>query len=334
MGEEKENKKRWGEWIKKKVLSKDSKEYQRVLVGIRIFFRFLSRKTFLNSIITVFVAALIVVLAIVFWTISEGENLNLLFLIILIIFYPSSFFGLFTLTIRRNYKFRCRDGFKTFLREKNGILIIITFLILGIILGITNTISIGFSVNIIFGSLFVTFIGVFIKFSLLISDLKNEIKIGSYVDYNIEILDDMINNEENILIDYQLFYYGIWLYYKVLLKNLREGYREDILYLSKLDRILLLGSQVIYSNKIYRETVLKFLKDLRQVRVLKDHNKFVKIMNRIEDNAVKKFGNNFVINVKSDLIKEENYVENLRKIAVAIIPLITVLISYLFDYLL
>lgn len=305
----------------------DSDEYQRLLVGFKIFTCFLSRKSFVNRILFASVSTVLIFTIITIYAIFiNNSEVNIFLIFPFIMIYIAMFIFIIVANISEKYKFSLRKGFKILFRERSSTIGFIVLLGLGTSILIIDGLN-DFSIR-----YFLYFLGIafFIKILSLSLNLIFKFDLHFYLKYINEIVQRLSDNEEENLNKYEFIYYAIKCYSRRLIKIISDIYGNDVVKLLKMENLALLSSQVIYKERLHRMELLKILKDLMEIKVITKSGEFIKLMNKIEKFVGSYFGKDFVKYVKEDFFRRMGFFEYLKNVVVPVIPIIYIVI-YIFN---
>lgn len=233
----------------------NSKEYQRVLSGIRIFFSLMKQRSFMNTLFLTILMFFFIFFLFIFKEIQKGTES--LISIIFNSISTTSFFIVFLLLmflffLYWQYDFKLYQGVKVFIRTPINFFIIIFMLIItpmSFFQSQNSFLEIVSSVLTVLIMLFTLLL--FVSFSFL--------KPQSLLKYASEKM--LKTNEKTSglrLIKsgyYTQYYYSIFTYYKSITDRFRLSYRDDIAIRTHSQNITLLCSYGVISNKEKKEIV-------------------------------------------------------------------------------
>jgi len=309
-------------------ISTETDEYQRMLSGTRIYLSFMSQRKFVNLIFYTFITFF--VLTGVFSGISllSGEKIQILFLIFMASFYPIFVIGLSLFTIYKENDFSFITGFLLYIKNKTTIFFmtmmiifcIAIFLIPGIIYNLNYFLT-SFMVIIILLS------------SALFSQLVGEIKSSSYIRYALNRLNKIISMSEDIktektrLSNYKQYYYAIYCYYKIERDRITNVYENDVISLTKFDKLPILASQIIYNDDKKRKDLKKILLELENIKPIKDCKKFKEIIENIQKEFAPSLLNNEGELDTKEIFKRKIFTDTVKKHLIYLIPITTAVIT-------
>ena len=311
------------------TLSSDSEEYQRMLAGARIYFSFMSQRSYVNFFIGVF---FIIFFASILFSMSYltiGTEPPFMPLIPVVVVYVLLMITLMLYSISREHGFSIGKGIKIFFRSPLVLLELIVIIIcytfiLTFIPGTFILYNVLIFLGIIFGVL------LFLFFMELITGLESP----SLIKYAKEQVNKIITEEESndkekdkekiILSRYQLYYFSIYRYYSMVKKEIRNLYRKDVLLLLKFDKFPILASQIIYNDNKKRKLLANILSALEKIKPIEYVKKFVEIMKKIDsDFGPTLFGKEHDVDLKNIFQKRSLY-ERTRGYLLPLIPITTI----------
>ena len=314
------------------TLSSDSEEYQRMLAGARIYFSFMSQRSYVNFFIVLFFIIFFVSILFSMSYLTTGTEPPFMPLIPVVVFYvlltiTSTLYG-----ISREHGFSIRKGIKIFFRSPLVLVeLIVVIICYTVILTFIPGTFILYNVLIFLGLIFGVLL--FLFFMELIRGLESP----SLIKYAKEQVNKIITEEESndeekdkekiILSRYQLYYFSIYRYYSMVKKEIRNLYRKDVLLLLKFDKFPILASQIIYNDTKKRKILVDILLDLEGVKPIGNTKKFLEIMDKIDTEFGKSlFSEEKDIDLKNIFQKRSLY-ERTRGYLLPLIPIATIIIN-------
>lgn len=271
----------------------DSKEYQRTVAGISIYFNLMKQRTFMNYLfVTLFMC--IFLLFIIFWvnilegaksistTIHDSISITSFFIIMMI--------SLFFFSIWLQHDFKIKKGIKIFLLNPFSFYFTFVFILMIILSFFQNQSPLTEIITSIFT---ISILLIMILLALSFSFLKPE----SLLKYGIEKIKKTTATPKNKRFNksnyYIQYYYAILTYYKMVTRSFRGTYKDDVLVRTKCQLIPLLCTQGLVINSVAKKKLINNLENLSKINPTEDPNKFTKEMEQIDKNLL------------SDINKEE-----------------------------
>lgn len=320
-------KKPLSERFKNWFIGTKSREYQRMLVGIRVYYSLLGQRKSINSIIVLLFTSAIFFIFFGILAYNRQESFFSVFsfpLIFLIILLVLSFF-----TVYWENDFNIIKGFNII--RKNPLVLLfqffILFIVIYVIIGGMNNLQ--FSIEfflILIGYLFFT-----PGFTILLQ-IQNELQLSSIISYSIEKLNDTtfknkkLNTKEKSK-KFLQFYYSIYVYYKLLSRNISDKYRDDTLIFLQVDKIPILATQIITNDEKKKKKLMEILSKIEVNDVFDKPDEFIEAMEMTSKNFSHSLNlsDNIIDNL--NLFKEKTLIEKIKYYLIPIIPIIAIAIN-------
>jgi hypothetical protein len=320
--------------LKKIPLTYNSKEYQRMICGTRLFLGLFAHRRNIN--LMLFGVLGFAILNIAMWInfIKDIETLSkvLFFISYMILFLILLLMVVISTTINKIHKFKPLKGLITFYRERLSCLVLLFFLI-GLLLDIIIDLPLNERIN------FILYIfPSFIVFSLLRLTMTFRFGLSAFslIDYakeqlnniHINLEDGKKQDKDNINL-FRAYYLTIYYAYNRIKKFALLNFGNDVSTILKVNRFPLLASQILFLDDNKKKKIDSFLTEFEKKELIYEPNKFVKLMNEIEveyKDAIPNYSNEFDFDT---LIHRTTYFDYLKIIVTFLLPIITT-IAYLY----
>ena len=190
-------------------LKTTSKEYQRMLTGVRIYVSLMGQRKNLFFIYfsLIFATVFYVIIGLSAHYTERAITLSTWYLPIILFFTPMT--AMYLLTLYKEYHFELKKGFVIFSRGVLGSIFFILYIIIfAIILAYSPKIE---NIFLMIGYFFI------IVFMCLAVEIQNNLETKSFITYAKEKVNDTLKDEEKNKIPYtkyEQFYFSIYTYYR------------------------------------------------------------------------------------------------------------------------
>lgn len=315
--------------IKKYFYLVDSKEYQRMLTGVRIYFSLMTQRSFINFIILILFMMAFAFTILGLATFYNPTQMTLSTSMMPLVFFFIPMIILVLIIQYKEFGFKLLKGYLISLRNPPFLVVSVLMLIIIILAFISvGTFEIkAFMVGYFF----------FIQLVMILMRMGS-IKTSSLISYAKEKLDDAINiiteKENKVLTSkFELFYYSIYTYYRKLTREVKAKYKDDMLYYFRLDKTPMLASQIHTKDADKMEGLNNILTKLEEVTPMGKPDEFIKIMEDID----KSYRNSLSLPndamIIRSLFRDRTPLEKLKLYLIPLIPIISITINIYLNYL-
>lgn len=315
--------------IKKFFILADSRKYQRMLAGVRIYFSLMTQRSFIN-----FMILLLFMMGFAFTVFSLAVFYNRLpmspFIFMMPLIYVFIPMILFVFIIQyREFGFKLLKGYSISLRNPKFLVFTIPILII-VIISIFSAETI--EIKVFMGGYF------FIIQLIIILLQMGSLETSSLILYAKEKLDDTINiktekETRSLTSKFELFYYSIYTYYRKLLREIKARYKDDVLLYFQLDKIPMLASQIHTKDVDKREKINNILTKLEQVTPFEKPDEYIKIMEDINKSYRESLSLPNDAMIIQNLFREKSTLKKIKFYLIALIPIISIIVNIYLNYL-
>jgi hypothetical protein len=324
--------KKYYQKIKAFFLPEYSKEYQRMLAGIKVYFSMMKQRYFMNATILLILMFFFLLTVIVGSNILRGIEPTLSTIyngVYFVSFFIVLMLLMFLFSILWQHDFKVIKGIKILIKNPMAFLITISFVGIGIISFFSSHSSLLYKITSILTMLIILF-SYLLLFSVLF--LKPQ-SLLNYASEKLEKTDKKIKSKRFDKGGYYVqYYYSILTYYKQITRKYRITYQDDVLVRTKSQLLPLLCSQGLISKPQSKKLLIKDLKELSEIDPFNYPYKFTDKMTVLENNLLKDViddTKNKVYNILRDKTGKEKIREYLFYI-ITILSVVSAIINTFF----
>lgn len=311
--------------IKSFFLPENSKEYQRMLAGIRVYFSMMKQRSFMNFLIALILMFFFMLFIVVWSNIQKGTE-SVISIIYDSIYFASFFIILmlliFLFSILWQHDFKILTGVKILFKNPISFLIIVFFIILAPITffqsqsSLLENITSILTISIILFTYLLLFSILFLKSQSLLSYASEKLKRTSE-----NIKSKRFGRSEY----YVQYYYSVLTYYRQVTRKYRLTYQDDVLIRTKSQLIPLLCSQGLISNTQAKKELIKNLNVLSEIDPFNNPDEFTDKMTTIENNILKDVCEDDTKSRIYNILRDKTGKEKIREYLFYIITILSVL---------
>lgn len=316
------------EKIGKFFISTNSKEYQRMLAGVRIYFSLMTQRSFINGIIGLLFGVALVYTIFSLMVFYSPTPMSFFFFTMPLAFFLIPMIIVLLVINLKEFGFRLFKGYLITL--KNSLFFSFSSIIfLIIIILIINSESIEMQIFLI-GYFFT------LQFAIVFAQTIS-VKNSSLISYAKEKLSDIIKmniskETRGLTSKYELFYYSIHTYYRRFIKDLKSRYKDDVLLYFQFDKIPILASQIHTFDGDKRDYLNYILTKLEETTPLLNPDEFIEIMKDIDKNFRHSLCLPDNVMILRDLFRERPFLENIKFFLIPLIPIVSIIVNIYINY--